>query len=166
MTETQMTGVSGSIPADFSLSVLMVRTPSESAWLDYQWEALGVVASQWDRTRSPRGARLVHRNGDTCHYLNDGFRLQLHIDECESYYHNLRSPSPRCFVIASPDEQGTPVPFLVSLSFDEANAYLEGEEQVFSVVMPPELYRWCEQFVLQHYVPTKKRKRRLKDWRQ
>jgi hypothetical protein len=57
------------------------------------------------------------------------------------------------------------VPFLVSLSFDEANAYQEGDGVVYAVAMPPELYRWCEHFVLDHYVPEKKKKRRLTDWR-
>lgn len=166
MSDPQLARERSDLPADFSLAVVMARSPSESPWLDYRWEALGVVAREWDPSRVPDGPRLVHREGETCHFLNDGFHLRLHVDECESYYHNLRSPTPRCFVIATPDDSGTPVPFLVSLSFDEANAYLEGEEQVFSVDMPPELYRWCEQFVLQHYVPTKKKKRRLKDWRQ
>jgi hypothetical protein len=59
-----------------------------------------------------------------------------------------------------------PVPFLVSLSFDEAHAYLEGEEQVYDVDVPAELYRWTEAFVLKHYVPEKRRKRQRKDWRQ
>jgi hypothetical protein len=36
---------------------------------------------------------------------------------------------------------------------------------VYAVPMPPELYRWCELFVLNHYVPEQKKKRRLKNWR-
>lgn len=163
MTEQRLAEEFTDLPADFSLAILMASAPSTSPWLDRQWDVLGVVAGARDATPGPR---LVRREGEVDHYLNEGFRLRLHVDECESYYHNLRSPTPCCFVIATPDDAGVPVPFLVSLSFDEANAYQEGEEQVFRVPLPPELYRWCEQFVLRHYVPTKKKKRRLKDWRQ
>jgi hypothetical protein len=60
-----------------------------------------------------------------------------------------------------------PRPFLVSLSFDEANAYLETDDvDVFPVAMPPELYRWIEAFVLAHYVPEPRRKRKRDDWRE
>lgn len=58
-----------------------------------------------------------------------------------------------------------PVPYLVSLSFDEVHAYLEGDEQVFAVEIPPELYKWSEAFILTHYVATKKTKRKLKNWK-
>ena len=54
----------------------------------------------------------------------------------------------------------------VSLSFDEAHAYLEGDEQVYAVEIPPELYQWAEAFILTHYVATKKIKRKLKNWKE
>lgn len=165
MTESSLARQDREPHGDFSLAIIMSRSPSPSPWLDYQWQVVGVIASEWDGSQAPTAAQLVHQQGDTQQFLNAGFRLQLHVDECESYYHNLCSPTPSCFVMATPDSEGMPVPFLVSLSFDEANAYLEGEEQVFSVAMPPELYRWCEQFVVHHYVPEKKKKRRLKDWK-
>ena len=68
-------------------------------------------------------------------------------------------------VIADPDEGEGPQPTMVSLSFDEAHAYLESEQEVFAVPVPPEIYRWAEAFVLSHYVPEKKIKRKLKNWR-
>jgi hypothetical protein len=33
---------------------------------------------------------------------------------------------------------------VVSLSYDKAHAYLEGDETVYSVPIPAELYRWSE----------------------
>ncbi|AKH20488.1 DUF3305 domain-containing protein [Sedimenticola thiotaurini] len=152
-------------PTVFSLSVVMQRSPATSPWQRYAWEATGVTASHWTDGVSP-AVHLVHQEGELRHYLYSGFRLQLHLDECESYYHNLCSPSPRMFVLARADEEGVPVPFLVTLSFDEANAYQEGDEVVYAVAIPAELYRWCELFVLNQYVPEKRKKRRRTEWHQ
>jgi hypothetical protein len=57
-----------------------------------------------------------------------------------------------------------PLPYLVSLSFDEVHAYLEGDEQIYSVEIPAELYRWAEAYVLTNYVAIRKTKRKLKNW--
>ena len=78
------------------------------------------------------------------------------------------SPEPGCFIVASQAEgdDEMPVPYLVSLSFDEVHAYLEGDEQIYSVEIPAQLYRWAEAFVLTHYVAVKKTKRKLKNWHQ
>ena len=105
----------------------------------------------------------------TRHYLCGGLKVTLFKDECESYYHNLMSPQPGCYVVAAEAEAEAdneiPKPYLVSLSFDEVHAYLEGDEHVYAVEIPPELYKWTEAFVLTHYVATKKTKRKLKNWK-
>jgi len=62
----------------------------------------------------PKGQPLkIHEDGQVTQYLHTGFTLRLHEDECESYYHNLMTPQPRCYVMARPDEREVPVPFLV-----------------------------------------------------
>jgi hypothetical protein len=53
---------------------------------------------------------------------------------------------------------------LVSASFDEAHAYLEAEGDAEAVPMPPEIYQWVERFVLKHYVPERKVKRKRRNW--
>ena len=63
------------------------------------------------------------------------------------------------------DGEDEPVPFLVSLSFDEAHAYLEGDDTVFAVDIPAEMYRWIESFVLAHYCPQQLKKRKRKNWK-
>lgn len=153
------------IPGNFPVSVIMQRSPSSvSAWSDYYWEAVGIaVMSNEDRVANQ--PKLIHESGDIKQYLYPGYKVRLYVDECESYYHNLMSPTPRCYVVARPDEDDTPVPFLVTLSFDEAHAYLEGDELVFDVDIPPELYRWTEDFVLVHYVAEKKKKRKRDSWK-
>ena len=72
--------------------------------------------------------------------------------------------APGCFVvaeIAEDDPEQVPVPVLVTLSFDEANAYSEGGSTAYHVAIPAELYAWVEQYVLTQYMPEKKYKRRL-----
>ncbi|MCP4125634.1 MAG: DUF3305 domain-containing protein [Gammaproteobacteria bacterium] len=153
------------LPGAFTVAVILERTQSRTTWVDHHWEAVGVAAAIGTHATAS-GAQKIYGKSDVQRYLYPGYPLQLHIDECESYYHNLMSPQPRCFVVADVDEDGVPQPVLVSLSFDEAHAYLEGEDEVYSVNMPPEIYRWVEAFVLAHYLPTKREKRNLTDWKQ
>jgi hypothetical protein len=152
------------LPDSFAVTVVMERQPAKvSTWVDYVWKAVGVTV----------GNTLDSHDESRVDHLEDGYRLQiypgykvsLHIDECDSYYHNLMSPSPRCYIVVRQDDNDEPRPFIVSLSFDEAHAYLEGDDTVFTVDMPAELYRWTESFVLTHYCPQQLKKRKRKDWR-
>jgi hypothetical protein len=152
------------LPGYMNVAVVMEKQPSTHPWADFRYQALGVVV------RGPDDEYRVERvfvDGDTEHFLVTGLRVQLYEDECESYYHNLMSPEPGCFVVANrPDSDAEmPEPYLVSLSFDEVHAYGEGDEEVYAVPIPPELYRWAEAYVLTHYVAVKKTKRKLRNWR-
>jgi len=150
-------------PDHFDISVIMEAKCSHSAWVDEEWSAVGVsVGALFDGYEEAQ--EILHEK-DARRLLYPGFRIMLHVDECESYYHNLMAPHPSCYVVADIDEKSQPVPFLVTLSFDEAHAYLEGDQEVYAVDIPPELYRWSEAFVLSHYVPQKKRKRKLDNWK-
>ena len=163
MSKLSVDEVALELPSSFAASVIMEQSPSDSPWLDESWEAIGVTAGSSDGGEP--AVSLVYKEKGARRFLHSGFTLRLHVDECESYYHNLVSPTPRCYVVADPDENGVPTPVLISLSFDEAHAYLEGDGVVYAVDVPAEIYLWCEAFVLQHYVPQKKLKRKLNDWR-
>jgi len=145
------------------VAVLMEKKPSSHPWADFSYEALGVVVREAEEEKSL--SRVYHNDGIE-HFLVTGLGMRLYPDECESYYHNLMSPEPGCFIVAGqPEEDGDmPLPYLVSLSFDEVHAYLEGDEQVYSVPIPPELYRWAEAYVLTHYVAIKKLNAVLPCW--
>ena len=151
------------LPDHLNLAVVMEKQPSSHPWADFRFDALGVVVRE---TEEEKSVTRIYQDGGIEHYLITGLGLQLYPDECESYYHNLMSPEPGCFIVAdqpdSTDEM--PTPYLVSLSFDEVHAYLEGDEQVYSVEIPVELYQWVEAYVLTHYVAIKKTKRKLKNW--
>lgn len=153
------------LPDSLKLSVVMAKKPSKHPWADFEYQALGVVVSD---SEEKKPLRRIYQDAGEEHFLVDGLTLRLHVDECESYYHNLMSPQPGCFIVADvPDDPGElPMPYLVSLSFDEAHAYLEGDAQVFAVEIPPRLYQWLEAYVLTNYVAIKKTKRKLKNWRE
>lgn len=152
------------LPDSMSVSVIMEKKPSQHAWADFSYQAVGVICGGSEA----ESVRKIHQNGEVEQFLCTGLSLRLHLDECESYYHNLMSPEPGCFIVANEiDDTGAmPVPYLVSLSFDEAHAYLEGDEQVYAVTIPPELYKWSEAYILTHYEAIKKTKRKLNNWKQ
>lgn len=146
----------------FPVAVILERRPAKSAWVEDVWQAVAITVGHQAAADRPT---KIHEQGDVAQYLVGGLEVSLHVDECESYYHNLMSDTPRAYVIAHLAEHSAPpVPFHISLSFDEAHAYLEGDDEIYAVDIPPELYRWTEAFVIAHYVAEKKRKRKLRDW--
>ena len=165
MEKLELEDFTQALPDHLNLAVLMEKQPSSHPWANYKFDALGVVLRAADEDKS---VSQVLQNGDVEHFLVTGLSLRLYEDECESYYHNLMSPEPGCFIVANqPDSTDEmPVPYIVSLSFDEVHAYLEGDEQIYSVPIPPELYKWAEAFVLTHYIAIRKTKRKLKNWRE
>jgi hypothetical protein len=146
----------------FPVAVILERRPAVSKWADHVWMASGIAVGRHAENSEPL---LLREDQGIARFLVGGLQVTLHRDECESYYYNLVSDQPRAYVVAHIAEgDGRPQPFLVSVSFDEAHAYLEGEDDIFAVDLPPELYRWIEAYVIANYFPEKKKKRRLVDW--
>ena len=154
--------IQSTLPDSYPVGIVMERRPSASPWAEESWEAVGILTGE---PASQEGIVKIHEENGISRHLHGGFRMRLYPDECESYYHNLMTPHPRCYVVARSDEDEAPVPLLVSLSFDEAHAYLEAGNPVYAVDIPAELYRWCEAYVLAHYVPERKVKRKLNHWK-
>lgn len=152
------------LPDLMPVSVVMEKRPSTHEWSNFNYQVVGILTADEVESES---VKKIHAENGVEQFLFTGLKLRLHVDECESYYHNMMSPQPGCFVVASEvdDLDDMPVPYLVSLSFDEAHAYLEGCENVYAVEIPPLLYQWMEAFVLAHYAATKKTKRKRKDWK-
>lgn len=149
------------LPGHFPVTVIMERRPAKvSKWVDHIWTAIGVtVGNSRDVPDKPRVALI---EDDVQLQFHSGYQVKLYVDECDSYYHNLMSPTPRCYIVVRQDDNNKPEPFIVSLSFDEAHAYLEGDDDVFAVDMPPELYLWTEAFVLTHYCPQQRKNENVK----
>jgi len=155
------------LPGHFTVTVIMERRrPAVSQWVDYIWTAIGVAVGNTagDEQETLDTPRIAQIEADAQLQIYSGYQVRLYVDECDSYYHNLVSPSPRCYIVVRREEDEQPRPFLVSLSFDEADAYAEGDDEVFAVAIPPELYRWTEAFVVTHYCPEQRKKRKRQDW--
>lgn len=148
------------LPNRLAVSAILEKRPSTSRWAEAYWTATGVVVGASEYAEMT----VLHEQDGITRYLYPGLSVRLYKDECEGYYHNLKSPRPGCYIVATLDDEGVPTPDFITLSFDEANAYLQGSAEVYAVPIPPELYRWSEAYVLEHYVPVQKKKRRLTDW--
>lgn len=155
------------LPDHIPVTVIMEKQPAVSSqWVDHIWVAIGVTVSDTD-SNADQASGLTDIDDDAQLKIYSGHQVKLYIDECDSYYHNLMSPTPHCFVVVrQDDDDAEPEPFIVSLSFDEAHAYLEGDDEVFAVDIPPEIYQWTESFVLEHYCPQQLKKRKRKDWKE
>ena len=156
-------------PARIPVTVMVEgREGRVGQWVEEQWEAIAVVAGEDVRAKSASSATLIHED-DTCRrYLWTGLNLVLHRDACESYWYNLMSGKPYLFVICHVDEYQSGVdslkPMLVTADQQEANGHMETDDRVFSVPMPAQVHDWLERFVVTHYVPAQKKKRKRRDW--
>jgi hypothetical protein len=153
-------------PADhFPVTVLMRSTPTPAhPWIAERWDVVGMVTAR-EATAVRADAPAPAEESAERIVRFDGLILKLFPDEAESYYHNLTAPCPRCFVVCRVDDAGRPVPVVVTASFDRANAYVEGDERVEAVALPADLYPAIEAFVLTHFVPTERSKRKRKNWK-
>ena len=152
-------------PESFPLVVILKRTPARSRWQPYTWTVSSVLVHSGTDQSSVHGVQM--RSGaDGDEFLWSGLTVTLYRDEAESYYHNIMAEQPALYVVTRNNNQGEPEPFTVTASFDEAHAYMEGEENAHSVALPAELYAWIERFVLTHYVPEKRKKRKRQNWKE
>ena len=151
----------------FPVSVVMQhRVIENNIWQADQWEVEAVIAGGNDATDNiPE--RTVSRIGSTEEkYMWVNYQINLFADESESYYFNIISDTPFVFVVCRDEEgDGELIPFNVSVNYDEAASYMELDDHVFQVPMPAEIYRWVEAFVVNNYVPVKKKKRKLENWK-
>ncbi len=140
------------------------RISRQSAWGGGEWDVVGVVGAP-EAGGKPSGTVPIREEGDEKQYLSTGYVIELFEDEAPGYYHNLASDSPKVFVVCHQEEGEALEPFLITVSWDEAAAHMEMDEAVYSVPLPPELYRFVEHFVLEHYVLEKRKKRKREDWK-
>jgi hypothetical protein len=149
-------------PEVFEVAVLVDRRPSRvTRWREFDWSASGVVAHSDPGSTEPR--RIRAEDGLE-QFLWPGFELALYRDEAESYHYNISSDAPSLFVVCRMEDDERPVPFAVTAAHDEAEAYMEGEETVYKVPMPPEIYRWVEAYVLANFTPRQRKKRKRENW--
>lgn len=155
-------------PTEIPVTVLVeCRQARSGPWVEEQWEAIAVVAGK-DVADEVSETTLVHEDAESRRYLWSGLTLSLYKDSGESYWYNLMSGQPYLYVICdkTEDEEGAEslIPVLVTADQQEATGHMETDDWVYSVPMPEQVHQWVERFVVEHYVPAQKKKRRRQNW--
>ena len=135
------------------------------AWSVPSWQAVSVVAGEPAAVKGA-GRSTIHEADDKAQYMWSGFELALHRDLAEEYWYNLTGDNPSLFVICHESPDGELSPFQVTADHDSATTCLESDDQVFAVPIPPELYLELEKFVVTHFVPQERKKRKRKNWKE
>lgn len=149
---------------DIPVAVVMEkREVAHGRWRVPTWAAVSILPGA-HLTNNSVGTTLIRRDDEVEQYLFSGLRLELYRDGAESYWYNLTGENAALYVICHENPEGGLDPFLVTADHDEAMAGLEGDAQVFSTPIPPEIYQQIEQFILDHYVPKAPKKRKRKNW--
>ena len=139
------------------------RTVARSGWSVASWQAIGVVAGANLPGVEARGSS-VYRGEDEERFLWGGLQLELYRDATEAYWANLVGQQPSLFIVCTEAEDGTMVPESVTADPNEAGAGVEGNDRVFAVPIPPEVYPVLERFVVEHHRPQERHKRKRADW--
>lgn len=151
-------------PDQAPVSILLERCRLQRGrWPFVDWQVVGAVAGQ-KFAGDELKCTLAYDNGQSRLYLWSGFYLTLYKDSAESYWCNLVGEQPSLFVICAPRDDYELAPLVVSADYHEAAAYMETDVKVFATPIPPEIYRWLEDYVLANYVPQEPKKRRRFKW--
>ncbi|MDA7990756.1 MAG: DUF3305 domain-containing protein [Gammaproteobacteria bacterium] len=143
--------------------ILQRETAAAEKWAHAQWSAFAVVAGA--HLAHGDAPVLIHDEGGIRRYFCGGMSLRLYKDGGESYWHNLLSEPPRLFVICDGEQGDEHVsPAFITADQDEASGCMESERLVLSAPMPPSICDVVERYVISHYRPMQKRKRKRREW--
>lgn len=140
----------------FALSAVMARQAIDNRWQPYRWQPVAVLPDDGEH-RQPSESRCT---ASEVHTLYPGFMVEVHGDEAEGYFLNLGSPDPCVFVAWRMTEQGDDAyPHRLTLSYNEAARWMDGQEKVDGVPMPETIRAALTQWVAAHYKPPEKKRR-------
>jgi len=142
--------------APYPIAVIMERVRLANRWATERWEAKGVVR---DLTQPGSGARVIVSDERVTQVLFPGFVLKLHPDEAEGYIYNITSPQPKVFIMWRMHGEAAR-PESLSVSYHEGARWMDSEEAVAGVALPPDLMPWIAEFAAEHYKPEPKKKPR------
>ena len=146
------------------LAVIVERRESGHPWQAHAWlpvevRPVVVECSAW---------RLLAEGPGWRRYLAATLPLELFPRETEAYRVNLTAAEPVVYVILRPGEggEGREVePFLITVSADEVQEYLDaGDDIVEGVAMPSVVRAWVEGFVARHHKEVRFEKRARRHW--
>jgi len=147
------------------VAVLMRREAVQgpmARWQAWRWVLADVVPNEAGFGTTPRPLRQTENESL---WIYPDWPVALFTDDAEGYWLNATSPTPCYFVmwrLVEPDDGGEAVatPQAVSLSYHDAGRWLDAQETVETVPVPPEVLAWLQSFVQQHFVPEEKKRQR------
>lgn len=149
------------------MSIVMERRDKQrDRWRFVEWKAVGVLTGG-EHIRDTSQRLVIHEEEKSQRILWTNFFIRLIKDAAESYWSNLMAEKPSLFIVCRRDEDGDePVPFLVTVNYDQIIGFQEVDDDVYSLPLPPDIYQWLERYVVNNYVPEVRRKRKRADWSQ
>jgi hypothetical protein len=157
-----------------NVSVIMRREPivgAMSRWQSHRWVLEDVVLEgEASVDVVEKTTLLISKDNSNERWKHAGYKAELYADDAEGYYLNITTDAPCWFVLWRMEEiaqEGASItdapiakPEMVSLSYHDAGRWLDAQETVEQVPLPPEVVAWLQAFVDKHHVvETKKRKR-------
>ncbi len=147
-----------------SVSVILRREIDRTKRWGYPtWSVEGIL------TGEETGQSGEHMSGsdseDSVTSFHDGLLLELFKDGSEGYWYNLLSEEPYLFVVCEGEQSAMQIePVFVTANQDEATGHLESDDIVLPVVMPESIRDLLERYVVNHYEPAIRKKRKRRDW--
>lgn len=156
----QTTTETWSDDAVLPVAVMLASPGRERAADSMLWQVTGIVVGE-QFASDQRSGVCVRSSAAAELFLWRGFSIRLHPAQAEDYALNLGGDRPEVYVIARFSAENGMEPLEVTVSLDRAQNLdctnlRSSEEVVLSAAMPPEVYRWVEQFVNDHYQPRRK----------
>jgi hypothetical protein len=141
------------------VAVVMEREKAPNQWQDWCFRIADVVQHE---DEFGLVARVLRDDGRVQRTLHPNFTLELFRDQAEGYWLNLSSGSPVWFVVWRIDDAdpSRAWPETVSLSYTEAGRWLDAQERVDNVPLPPDIAAWLQVYTDEHYRPEPKKRRR------
>lgn len=149
------------------IGVIVAREDIDSQWQDHAWRPVGVLPGapeidEWTELR--RGEGFVHYHAATV-------PLELFRKETDSYKYNLEGQEPVLYIVLTDEDDnddGRPlgVHMVTACPYEAADYLDSGEQIVEAVAMPPEIYLLVSDFIKEHHVEQKFKKRKRNEVRQ
>jgi Protein of unknown function (DUF3305) len=150
-----------SVPAQakISIGVVVERRKAKSAWIDFTWTPVTVLAG----APSVCPWTILSESDDVTTFYGGAADIALYRTETSNYRDNLASDMPRLWVGLHPANGGPPYEiFAVTADPSEGEGWTESTSNLVDVVPMPETVRAViAAFIAEHHVerPFHKRKR-------
>jgi hypothetical protein len=143
------------------LGIVIERREVDHPWQPIDWRAVAVIPGAAEND----GWRLIAEGDGWTHYHAGTLLLEIHRKDTEGYRYNLVNETPAVYVLLREDDEAEAgvAPFLVTVCPFEAQAYLDGDEDLVEAVpMPDAVAAWLAGYVETHHVDEPKHRRKNK----